>query len=396
MNNSEPIAGYAYWIAPDGVSRVLYSLAVFHEIDGVVNEAYRRIPHGGVETGGLLFGKFTEDTVQIDAFRPIECQHAYGPSFVLSESDLAGIREQMKKAEEDAELSGLVSLGWFIGHNRSPLLLTEREAQWFDSLFPDEGSLTVLVKPERFQPTQFGFLLRLPGVEMPRDAAASAIILPLSQGSSPARERPAPSIPAPKPVPAPETPPIEEPIAPVGEATRVLRPQPPEREPEPVHEPPVRSAISAFEPPARPPAAPFPPLTDLPVTPRRQLAIEEPRTFLGLSGMSVLVLLAAALLGCLAGYLAYLQLPSPVIPVTVREQGAQLLVEWPASQTDHSDFAALQVNNGSWVTLSSEQKAAGQAVVTVPPGDVTIDLMAKHWLRDSRGIVRYLRTPRPR
>jgi hypothetical protein len=102
----------------------------------------------------------------------------------------------------------------------------------------------------------------------------------------------------------------------------------------------------------------------------------------------------AALLGCLAGYWAYLQLPSPVIPVSVREQRGQLVVEWPSAQTENVDYAALQINDGQWISLSTQEKTTGRAVVTVPSGDVKIDLVAKHWLRDSRGIVRYIRTPR--
>jgi hypothetical protein len=110
---------------------------------------------------------------------------------------------------------------------------------------------------------------------------------------------------------------------------------------------------------------------------------------------SIAVLLLAALLGCVAGYWAYLQLPSPVIPVSVREQSGQIIVEWPANQTDNVDYAALQVNDGQSITLSPEQKSAGRAAISAPSGDLKIDLIAKHWLRDSRGIVRYLRTPKP-
>jgi hypothetical protein len=67
------------------------------------------------------------------------------------------------------------------------------------------------------------------------------------------------------------------------------------------------------------------------------------------------------------------------------------VVEWPSALTENVDYAALQVNDGQWMALSPKEKTAGHAVVTVPPGDVKIDLVAKHWLRDSRGIVRYLR-----
>jgi len=50
---------YAYWAIP-GAATVTYSLPLFYEIDFAVNEGYRKIPHGGIEEGGLLFGAIDE------------------------------------------------------------------------------------------------------------------------------------------------------------------------------------------------------------------------------------------------------------------------------------------------------------------------------------------------
>jgi len=86
-NDSE----YAYWKTPKDGFTITYSLAVFHEIEFQVSEGFRRIPHGGIETGGLLFGRLDEGSARIEAFRPIESEHASGPSFNLSERDVAGV-----------------------------------------------------------------------------------------------------------------------------------------------------------------------------------------------------------------------------------------------------------------------------------------------------------------
>src|ERR1700755_495155 len=106
------IADFATWIDPATSFQVHYSLPVFHEIDFAVNEGYRRIPHGGIEEGGLLFGRRFSDGIRIEAFRPIECEHAMGPSFKLSEGDLAKLRDQIAKAQADPELGGMETLGW--------------------------------------------------------------------------------------------------------------------------------------------------------------------------------------------------------------------------------------------------------------------------------------------
>src|SRR5581483_3698416 len=216
---------YVVWTAPGTSFTVTYSLDLFHEIDFVVNEGYRRIPHGGVEIGGLLFGRSDENSARIEAFRTIECDHASGPSFVLSEQDLTNLAKQLAAAEVDPALRHLSAIGWFIAHTRRPLALDDRESTLFDELFPGPGKITLLIKPERFQATRFGFLVRRAGGEIERDASQHAIILPLSKRAGRAAETPLPSSPAPFPIsaPQPEPEPLPKPEAP---------PQPPVSKPE--------------------------------------------------------------------------------------------------------------------------------------------------------------------
>src|SRR4051812_2561511 len=120
---SERIAERAVWTAPGGSSTVTYSLPLFHEIDFAVNEGYRKISHGGVEVGGLLFGSLDKDGARIEAFRPIACDHASGPSFLLSESDLERLVVQLDAAPSDPELAPWRPIGWFLSRTRSPLQL---------------------------------------------------------------------------------------------------------------------------------------------------------------------------------------------------------------------------------------------------------------------------------
>ncbi|MBV9533170.1 MAG: hypothetical protein JO283_19415 [Bradyrhizobium sp.] len=105
------------------------------------------------------------------------------------------------------------------------------------------------------------------------------------------------------------------------------------------------------------------------------------------------MLILAAVLGCLTGYWFYLQLPSPVIPLTVREQRGQIILAWPAAQTNGVSYAAIRINDGLPKTLTDEEKAAGELTLADSSGDLKVELVAQHWLRDSHGIVRYLKTP---
>ncbi|HMJ60992.1 MAG TPA: hypothetical protein VK493_04485, partial [Bryobacteraceae bacterium] len=103
-----------------------------------------------------------------------------------------------------------------------------------------------------------------------------------------------------------------------------------------------------------------------------------------------LVLPLAALLGCAVGYWGYLQLPSPIIPLSVRGLSRSVLVSWPSEDTRNAVYAAIRVNDATPVLLSSEEKAAGQVELSASP-DIKVELIARNWMRDSRGIVRFVK-----
>jgi hypothetical protein len=398
-------ADYAFWAAAGNPFTIVYSLGIFHEIDFIANEGYRRIPHGGIEMGGLLFGQISEHRVTIEAFRQIECEHASGPSFVLSAIDVAKLREQISSASSDPDLDKLELVGWFIAHTRGPLSLNEKELSLFDEIFPGSGRVTVLVKPERFQATRFGFLVRDEKGETQRDASQSAIILPLPgranrSASSPLASIPAPTIPAPKntALKPPEAPSTAEKIEPAAESK--------EPGPSPAKSTEEKTGVPAIFTPRTEAPRPqdlvmtAPPSVsrqtgyaqDLPVydfsRSRRTRRLDEPRP----SGVQfAFVLLVAALLGCCVGYWAYLQLPSAIVPLKVRAETGNLIVSWPPNQTKSSSYAAIRVDDGDPVPLSPAEKTAGQTAVATKSDDIKIELTAQHWIRDSRGIVRFIR-----
>jgi hypothetical protein len=413
-------AGYAFWASVGNPFTIVYSLGIFHEIDFVASEGYRRIPHGGIETGGLLFGQISANRVTIEAFRPIECEHASGPSFVLSTKDLAKLREQISSSSSDPDLENLEPVGWFIAHTRGPLILNENELSLFNDLFPGAGKVTVLVKPERFQATRFGFLMREEKGEIQRDASESAIILPLPGRASHSVSSPVPSIPAPIRLP-PKPPETPSPIQAAGESKKPESPPaeiPVEKQEVPVvfttpkteALPPIpRESVIPREPiiPLKPEA----PIASEQTAPapssvasqtgfgqdvsaydfarnRRTRRLDEPRP----SGVQfAFVLVVAALLGCCVGYWAYLQLPSAIVPLKVRIEAGALIVSWPPNQTQSSAYAAIRVDDGDPVPLSAAEKTAGQTAVPTKSDDIKIELIAQHWMRDSRGIVRFIR-----
>ena len=408
--DSEPAASpaeYAFWQEADGTARVEYSLHAFHEIDFQVNEGYRRIPHGGVETGGILWGRHTQDGVTVEAFRQISCEHASGPSFLLSDRDLDGIREQLQRAELDEELRHLEPVGWFVAHTRSQLTLADRELVVFDKFFPGARKITLLVKPERFQPTRFGFLVRHEDGSVPREVGAQAFILPLPgrAGKGVLNSIPAPAA-KPVSVPAVSVPHKKdadqfpqqkenfqpESSGPIEKEPKVSLPPPPVAPviPVAVSNPQPAAEAAVVETTLKPEQAHG--IVQEAAVPVSPVVAARGRGPSAATRLFVLLLFAAAL-GCGVGYFAYLQLPPPEISLEAQKRSSNLLVQWPADQTRGVPYVAIRVDDGPPQLLTDQQKQAGKFEVPAHSDNTKIEIIAQHWIRDSRGIVRYLNAP---
>jgi hypothetical protein len=496
--SEHPVVDYAFLDIESGDQplRVIYSLPLFHEIDFVVNEGYRKIPHGGIEVAGLLFGTIAKGEVRIETFRSIECEHAGGPSLNFSERDLTTLEMQIQGSVLEKGLEKFKPVGWFLGHTRGGLELSESEAKQFDRFFREPNNLTVIVKPERFQPTRFGFLARNGNGEMPRDCKSSTVILPLPGRASKAGQL-IPSIPAPNPLTSvKKTAPhqvVEKPVLneevkskPVAKAPldsesiakkaaelelssiwkippssednqpddaaqeadelelpeartvaqqqdrrRLARerarlieeafPAPPPLSPSetPRHrEVSVVAPVSKSEfflppltPAVQPPISPAfrpAPLPSLPLDATRYVpsaydrmpAAEAPKTTYDedsvessgvFNARSMTAFALAALLGCLVGYVGYLQLPAPVISIDIRPVDKKIIVSWPPEETRNADSASIRLNDGAPVALSPEEKKLGQVAISAAK-DFKVEVVAHNLIRDSRGIVLYLRS----
>jgi hypothetical protein len=353
---------------------------------------------------------------------------------------LAVLSDQLKGLRSDPELSRLEVLGWFVAHTRTSLVMTDAEAAIFDRFFPGAGKITMLVKPQRFQPTRFGFVYRDLSGNVERDATQTALILPLSGRGKGGLAAASPSIAAPvdaEPAPAAPMSTVAEP--PLGPKYPLASPPAAEAQSQTVvHELATPSARSVPEPAAE--SAPVSPArnadayetsatpqvnqpvtalqrlpprdrsleTSLPsiddIRKRRGQKMPDGRASVSRKGNEDLtraqrlrlsfVLIMAAVLGCAAGYLAYVQLPPAIIPLRVESRPPNLIVFWPPEQTRDSVYAALRVGNGDPITLTREQKAAGYVLIVPTGNDTKIELIAQHSFRDSRGIVRYIKNPR--
>lgn len=114
----------------------------------------------GVEIGGILFGTADDYEVRIMAYRPIRCQHANGPEFLLSSDDEHALRAQIEKASSDPLLGGLVIVGWFHSHTRTPICLTAEDMRLWEIYFPMPWQVALVFRPQSGEPTRAGFFFR--------------------------------------------------------------------------------------------------------------------------------------------------------------------------------------------------------------------------------------------
>jgi proteasome lid subunit RPN8/RPN11 len=145
----------------EGKSPVIqYSKRVMEEIRALAVEGYRSLPRTGVEIGGVLFGYRKGNLVSVSAQRPLECEHAMGPAFLLSKHDEARLNTLILEARRDPALAGARPVGWYHSHTRGDLMLSDEDLEIFDRHFPERWQVALVLRPQKFGPCQAGFFIR--------------------------------------------------------------------------------------------------------------------------------------------------------------------------------------------------------------------------------------------
>lgn len=150
----------AAWTVAESPITIEYSLIVIEEIRHAVAEGFQRLSRGGIEVGGILYGTRDGRTVRVLAMRPIACEHARGPAFLLSDKDRMVLNQQLTADAEDPHLDGLISVGWFLSHTRSEITLSDSDLELYSIFFPAPWQVTLVVRPGRSGSMRAGFFVR--------------------------------------------------------------------------------------------------------------------------------------------------------------------------------------------------------------------------------------------
>jgi proteasome lid subunit RPN8/RPN11 len=148
------------WSGGEQNLHIEYSAVVMNEIRMLAAEGYQRMRHGGVEVGGILFGRHVDGLVHIEAVRPIPCDYANGPRFVLSVDDELVLADMLLSSQMDTALAEMEPVGWYHSHTRDEICLTESDVALFNRFFPAAWQVALVVRPANLAPTRAGFFFR--------------------------------------------------------------------------------------------------------------------------------------------------------------------------------------------------------------------------------------------
>jgi proteasome lid subunit RPN8/RPN11 len=165
------------WSVEGHVPRIEYAVPVLEEICADAVDGLYRFRHGGIEIGGVLFGEADGDLVRIVAYRPLECEHAFGPRFVLSDRDRTSLKDLLYAGRKDAQLRDVEPVGWYHSHTRSPIELSPRDLEIYDSYFPQRWQVALVIRPDHYGPANAGFFFRERDNTVRTDAAYEELVI---------------------------------------------------------------------------------------------------------------------------------------------------------------------------------------------------------------------------
>lgn len=337
---------FGSWNVAESPITIEYSLVVIEEIRHHVAEGFQRLARGGIEVGGVLYGTRDGRTVRVLAVRPIACEHARGPGFLLSDRDRIALNEQLARDKEDPELQDLISVGWFLSHTRSEISLAESDQEIYSIFFPAPWQLTLIIRPGRGGSMRAGFFVREADGTVRADRCYLEFNFPdrLSGVLDRASERP-----------VRERFQREGPRVPTlfrAETAAVPAPAPPRREPAPVIEPDAGPQL-------------------IPPQPAR-------RKWPWLIAWAMVVLAVVVL----ALRLWMPAVPEPIALAVVERDGA-LQIEWnraakPVLKAARGSLEILDGTDSRTIALTPQELASGQFTYQRRSGDVEVRLTVEN------------------
>jgi hypothetical protein len=162
---------FGSWSVPEVPLTIEYSLDVLEQVRAAATDGLRQLSRGGLEVGGVLFGTRGANSIHITRWRPIPCEYARGPAFLLSQNDRIALGQLLQNAKQDPDLNELHPLGWFVSHTKNGLTMLESDLKIFEHYFPWSWQITLVLNPSRPGVAEAGFFVRDANGNLKSDAS---------------------------------------------------------------------------------------------------------------------------------------------------------------------------------------------------------------------------------
>jgi hypothetical protein len=156
---SVPVAEYYVWQPPGKPIEVHLRFDVVDRLSLEIMRGFGAVPRRGAEVGGVLLGHVRGGAVFIDGFEVVPCEYRHGPSFQLSEADLAHLSEVLERWKPETN-HDLYPIGFYRSTIKDSPWLTQDDLALFNAHFPAASDLILLVKPYATRASVGGFFFR--------------------------------------------------------------------------------------------------------------------------------------------------------------------------------------------------------------------------------------------
>ena len=141
----------------------------FDVVDRILLEVMRgfgAVPKRGAEVGGILLGtaelQGERIVVKVENFEALDCDHASGPSFILSEDDRVAFQGTMDRWKGGPDRR-IYAVGYYRGHTRDGICLAAEDLAILEDVFPDPTAIALIVKPYATKASMAGIFFREEG-----------------------------------------------------------------------------------------------------------------------------------------------------------------------------------------------------------------------------------------
>lgn len=128
-----------------------------HSLRQAVTEAFEASMPVGLELAGILYGRRAGNVLRLSAWRAIPAEVRSQPALPMSPEEAALYTELVSDYLSDIELRTLQPVGWFRSRTRGMASLSPEDARACATLFGDQVSLALILRPSTQRPMTAAF-----------------------------------------------------------------------------------------------------------------------------------------------------------------------------------------------------------------------------------------------